>query len=164
MICPSCGADDTRVIRTTKKGYRISRRRECQECGAKFITFEMPAPSKFIVLKSRGRPNEPFDPETLYNSIKRACRKIEALSSDEQWLIMREVLQDLALEDKEDHQIRAERIGEIVAKRLAEHNTLAFARYASYFYSLERLLSKLCQETGEKRESAVSTGYEIRDR
>ena len=40
MRCPFCGFDDSKVIdsRPTDEGVAIRRRRECIECGKRFVT------------------------------------------------------------------------------------------------------------------------------
>ena len=42
MKCPFCENNDTRVIdsRPTEEGHAIRRRRECDDCGKRFTTYE----------------------------------------------------------------------------------------------------------------------------
>lgn len=43
MTCPYCNAPDTRVIdsRPASEGGAIRRRRECENCGRRFTTYEL---------------------------------------------------------------------------------------------------------------------------
>ncbi|MDY7083249.1 MAG: transcriptional regulator NrdR, partial [Halobacteria archaeon] len=42
MDCPNCGYDNCKVVdsRTTEKGTAVRRRRECDDCGVRFTTYE----------------------------------------------------------------------------------------------------------------------------
>src|SRR5690606_4260321 len=64
MKCPYCGHADTRVTnsRVTPEGDRIRRRRECEECGQRFTTFESIERGPLFVIKRNGTRQE-FNPE-----------------------------------------------------------------------------------------------------
>lgn len=40
MRCPECGSEDDKVLNTKDQETRIWRRRECQDCGARWTTHE----------------------------------------------------------------------------------------------------------------------------
>lgn len=67
MKCPSCKEDNNVV--TDTRGTR--RTRKCKECGHKFVTSEGYDVGNIHVVKRNG-PEEPFDREKLYDSIKKA--------------------------------------------------------------------------------------------
>jgi transcriptional repressor NrdR len=60
MLCPLCGADDTRVVdsRPADQGASIRRRRACGTCGSRFTTYER-AEAVLLVRKRDGQI-EPF--------------------------------------------------------------------------------------------------------
>src|SRR6266581_1232528 len=75
MRCPSCGADQDRVVdsRVAEEGRAIRRRRECEVCNARFTTFERVENAPLIVAKRSGS-KQPFDREKLISGIRKACK------------------------------------------------------------------------------------------
>ncbi|MBW7926425.1 MAG: transcriptional repressor NrdR, partial [Burkholderiaceae bacterium] len=76
MHCPFCQCVDTRVIdsRVSDDGGSIRRRRECEQCGERFNTFETAEVKLPNVVKSDGR-REPFDEAKLRTGFRRALQK-----------------------------------------------------------------------------------------
>src|ERR1700754_1104644 len=76
MRCPFCGHEDSQVkdSRPTEDGSAIRRRRQCEDCGARFTTFERIQLRDLTVLKSGDR-REPFERAKLERSVATACRK-----------------------------------------------------------------------------------------
>ncbi|MFT5014077.1 MAG: transcriptional repressor NrdR, partial [Dinoroseobacter sp.] len=76
MYCPFCGHGETKVIdsRLVAEGDQVRRRRECQECGERFTTFESAELVLPRVIKSNGN-RQPFDEEKLRSGILRALEK-----------------------------------------------------------------------------------------
>src|SRR3954467_4116199 len=76
MRCPFCPHENSQVkdSRPTEDGASIRRRRQCEDCGARFTTFERVQLGDLNVLKS-GNRREPFDRAKLERSIAIACRK-----------------------------------------------------------------------------------------
>src|SRR3546814_18598658 len=76
MRCPYCGNEDSQVkdSRPTEDGAAIRRRRQCEDCGARFTTFERIQLREVAVLKTGGT-REPFDRENLMRSVQIAFRK-----------------------------------------------------------------------------------------
>ena len=62
MRCPFCAHENSQVkdSRPTEDGSSIRRRRQCEDCGARFTTFERIQLRELTVLKSGDR-REPFD-------------------------------------------------------------------------------------------------------
>ncbi len=76
MKCPFCGQLQNRVIdsRLSKDGHAIRRRRECDDCGRRFTTYERVETSIPMVIKKDGR-REQFDRDKLKRGLVRACEK-----------------------------------------------------------------------------------------
>ena len=76
MKCMYCGCEDSKVIdsRSTDDGRSIRRRRECNDCGRRFTTFETIETVPFLVVKRDGT-RQSYDRLKLKNGIMRSCEK-----------------------------------------------------------------------------------------
>jgi len=115
--------------RPTEDGSSIRRRRQCEDCGARFTTFERVQLRELTIVKSENR-REPFDRGKLERSIAIACRKrpvpqerIERLASS----IQRQ------LETSGDSEMASSRIGELVMEGLKALDPVAYIRFASVY-------------------------------
>jgi len=74
MRCPSCQADDTKVVdsREAEEGSAIRRRRVCESCGERFTTFERSESARIQVIKRDGSRQE-FDRRKLAGAIAKAA-------------------------------------------------------------------------------------------
>jgi len=115
--------------RPTEDGSSIRRRRQCEDCGARFTTFERVQLRELTIVKSENR-REPFDRTKLERSIAIACRKrpvpqerIERLASS----IQRQ------LETSGDSEMASSRIGELVMEGLKALDPVAYIRFASVY-------------------------------
>src|SRR5690606_27700081 len=65
MLCPTCGASDTRVIdsRPADDGASIRRRRVCEQCDTRFTTYERC--ERTLMVRKRSGVLEPFDAAKL---------------------------------------------------------------------------------------------------
>jgi transcriptional repressor NrdR len=131
MRCPFCSHAETQVkdSRPTEDSASIRRRRQCEECGARFTTFERIQLRELTVLKSEGR-RETFEREKLERSIAIACRKrpidparIERLVTG----IQRQ------LETMGEPEIPSARIGELAMDGLKGMDAVAYIRFASVY-------------------------------
>jgi transcriptional repressor NrdR len=131
LRCPFCSHENSQVkdSRPTEDGASIRRRRQCEDCGARFTTFERVQLRDLIVVKSGSR-REPFERAKLDRSIAIACRKravpperIERLVSS----IQRQV------ETLGDSEIPSARIGEMVMDGLKALDPVAYIRFASVY-------------------------------
>ena len=131
MRCPFCAHEASQVkdSRPTEDGASIRRRRQCEDCGARFTTFERVQLRELNVVKS-GNRREPFDRTKLERSISIACRKrpvtperVEKLVSS----IQRQV------ETSGESEIDSARIGEMVMHGLKALDPVADIRFASVY-------------------------------
>ena len=131
MRCPFCAHEDSQVkdSRPTEDGASIRRRRECQDCGARFTTFERVQLRELTVVKSENR-REPFDRGKLERSVAIAVRKrpvpqerIDKLVSS----IQRQ------LEVSGDSEVSSATIGEMVMNGLKALDPVAYIRFASVY-------------------------------
>jgi transcriptional repressor NrdR len=131
MRCPFCSHENSQVkdSRPTEDGSSIRRRRQCEDCGARFTTFERIQLRELTVVKSANR-REPFDRTKLERSIAIACRKrpvsperIERLVSSVQ----------RQMETSGESEMASARIGEMVMEGLKALDPVAYIRFASVY-------------------------------
>ena len=75
MQCPSCRADDSKVVdsRVAEEGTAIRRRRQCLTCSHRFTTFERVDHAPLTVVKSSGE-REPFDRSKVITGLVAATK------------------------------------------------------------------------------------------
>ncbi|HEX8653781.1 MAG TPA: transcriptional regulator NrdR [Allosphingosinicella sp.] len=131
MRCPFCSHENSQVkdSRPTEDGASIRRRRQCEDCGARFTTFERVQLRELTVVKS-GQRREPFERAKLERSIAIACRKrpvpaerIDRLVSS----IQRQI------ETSGESEIASAAIGEMVMNGLKGVDPVAYIRFASVY-------------------------------
>ena len=131
MRCPFCSHEASQVkdSRPTEDGASIRRRRQCEDCGARFTTFERVQLRELTVVKS-GERREPFDRSKLERSVATALRKrpvpqerIEKLVSS----IQRQ------LEVSGESEVASSSIGEMVMNGLKALDPVAYIRFASVY-------------------------------
>lgn len=131
MRCPFCGHEDSQVkdSRPTDDNAAIRRRRQCEDCGARFTTFERIQLRELTVIKSEGR-RENFDREKLDRSVAIACRKrpIETARIDRLVTGIQRQLETLG-----ETEIPSARIGEMVMDGLKGLDSVAYIRFASVY-------------------------------
>ena len=135
MYCPFCTDSETKVIdsRLVADGSQVRRRRECQQCGERFTTFETAELVLPRVIKNNGS-RQPFDEEKLRSGLLRALEKRPV-----------DLEQIDATVDRIKHSLRAtgERevntrdVGELVMNELRELDDVAYVRFASVYRSFQ---------------------------
>ena len=149
MHCPSCRADDTKVVdsRLADHGSSVRRRRQCLSCSYRFTTFERVEEAALIVAKSDGS-TQPFDRDKIVAGVRAACKgrvvdeaQIEQLAN--------------AVEDEVrlvGGEVTTSQIGLAVLDRLRLLDEVAYLRFASVYKNFDaaadfqselELLSKL---------------------
>lgn len=131
MQCQRCNHNGTKVIdsRPAEEGKAIRRRRECENCGFRFTTFERMERSPILVVKKDGNREE-FSREKLLRGIRRACEK-RPISAEEQEAIVNHV--ERKVRDKGNSEIESTVLGEFVMEELAELDDVAYIRFASVY-------------------------------
>ena len=131
MRCPFCSHENSQVkdSRPTEDGASIRRRRQCEECSARFTTFERVQLRDLTVVKA-GNRREPFDRTKLERSIAIACRKRPVPPERLDRLVSSLQRQ---IETSGDSEIASTRIGELVMAGLKALDPVAYIRFASVY-------------------------------
>jgi len=135
VICPFCGASNDHVVdsREVRDGAEIRRRRECDDCGRRFTTYERVDEVPATVVKRDGR-REIFDREKLLNGLLKACEKRPVARAD-LVTIVDTVESDLAARDVRE--ISTQEIGNDVIEQLRRLDQVAYVRFASVYRRFE---------------------------
>ncbi len=130
MRCPFCAHEASQVkdSRPSEDGASIRRRRQCEDCGARFTTFERVQLRDLTVVKKNGE-REPFDRSKLERSIAIACRKRDVPADRIDRLITSIQRQ---LETRGD-EVTTSQIGEAVMDGLKAIDHVAYIRFASVY-------------------------------
>lgn len=131
MKCSSCGHKSTKVLdsRPIEEGSSIRRRRECEQCGFRFTTFERVEALPLIVIKKDGVRQE-YSREKLMRGLIRACEKRP---------VSLEQIENIALNVEKEirnigtSEIESKDIGAIVMDLLAGVDDVAYVRFASVY-------------------------------
>ena len=144
---------DTQVVdsRSSEDGWVIRRRRKCPECGKRFTTYERVEQVMPTVVKKGGNRCE-YDREKLMASMLLALRKRpvpreqvdEAISRIERRLV-----------SSGEKEVRTDRIGQLVLKELKQLDSVAYIRFASVYFNVERP-----EAFAELLRDAASAGWE----
>src|SRR4028119_2165736 len=131
MRCPFCAHEDSQVkdSRPSEDGSSIRRRRQCEDCGARFTTFERVQLRELTVIKSESR-REPFDRSKLERSLAIALRKRPVAAERTEKLLSSIQRQ---LEVSGESEVPSSRIGEMVMDGLKALDTVAYIRFASVY-------------------------------
>ena len=137
MRCPVCGERSTHVkdSRLYDSGVTIRRKRECNACGKRFVTFEKIDKQPLIVIKQDGS-KVTFSKEKLLESIMIALNKrpIEMSVIIE---LVNEIIHDL--ESKYNEELSSEEIGSCVMAKLKIIDSVAYIRYISVHKSFDNV-------------------------
>ncbi|MBR0084928.1 MAG: transcriptional repressor NrdR [Lachnospiraceae bacterium] len=131
MKCPFCNEPDTKVIdsRPSEDKTSIRRRRKCEKCGKRFTTYEKIETIPMIVIK-KDNNREPYDRGKIEKGILRACHKRPISAESISRTVDKIETEILSREEKE---ISAADIGEIVMDNLKELDQVAYVRFASVY-------------------------------
>ena len=152
MKCPFCNAEDTKVIdsRPAEDNASIRRRRQCEQCGKRFTTYEKIEHLPVIVVKRDGS-RQSFDRVKLINGMLRACEKrpvtlpqLEAIADDIEQELQSALEREISTVD----------IGEMVMSRLKDVDEVAYVRFASVYRSFKDIntfMEELTKLLGDKK-------------
>ena len=150
MKCPACAYTDSKVIdsRPSADGSTIRRRRECQECGKRFTTYEIIETVPLVVVK-KDTSREPFDRNKILGSIIRACDKRQVTRQQ-----MENAVSEIEsyLQNTLQSEISSALIGQLVMEKLKALDEVAYIRFASVYRQFKDIndfmseLQKLLEE------------------
>lgn len=129
MQCPFCTSLNSKVIDTRSAEGGIRRRRECEDCGRRFTTYERVAPLRLMVIKQDGR-RESFDRDKILRGIQIACAKRP---------IETEAIEELVsgieseLYHRGSREVTSREIGEMVMHNLRKLDEVAYIRFATIY-------------------------------
>ena len=134
MICPFCRHDDSRVVdsRPADDGSQIRRRRECNDCGARFTTQE----TTLLNIVKRSGASEPFSREKVIAGVTKACQGRPVNNDDLALLAMRV---EETLRATGQAEIEAQEVGLAILAPLRELDEVAYLRFASVYRSFSSL-------------------------
>lgn len=130
MICPSCSSPNTRVVdsRDSEGGAAVRRRRECEECGKRFTTYERAELAARLTVIKKDGSRVPFSADNIYKGVAAACGK-RPVPEDAKRDLARQVEEELAREF--EREVPSSVIGQRVMARLRNLDEIAYIRYAS---------------------------------
>ena len=131
MRCPFCRVDNDKVIdsRGSEDGFSIRRRRECLSCKRRYTTYERVEEIEIKGVKKDG-VREPFDRDKMRQGLLKACWK-RPISDEQIDALVSAVEGDIY--GNFESEIESGEIGEMVMKRLAQLDQIAFVRFASVY-------------------------------
>ncbi len=115
----------------------IRRRRECNECGYRFTSYEHIEEIPIMVIKRSGH-RERFDLRKIEYGVKRALEKrpIPHKTIEE---MIHAIEDDAAMVSRFSSEIRSETIGRLVLKRLFGLDKMAYVRFALVYRNFENI-------------------------
>lgn len=131
MKCPYCNKENTRVIdsRPAEDGLSIRRRRECDECGKRFTTYEKIETIPLVVIK-KDNTRELYDRGKIEAGVLSSCHK-RPISVTQITHLVDEV--ETAIYNLEDKEVPSTLIGQMVMDKLRDLDAVAYVRFASVY-------------------------------
>lgn len=131
MRCPFCRVDNDKVIdsRASEDGFSIRRRRECLSCKRRYTTYERVEEIEIKVVKKDGI-REPFSRDKIKRGLEKACWK-RPISDEQIEATVSKIESDIYA--NYESEIDSPELGELVMKRLAELDQVAYVRFASVY-------------------------------
>ncbi len=130
MNCPFCNYQDSRVLESRlSQENSIRRRRECEECGKRFTTYERLEAMQTLVVKRSGR-REPYSREKFRAGIVRAAIKT-TITADQIEELVDAVENELVALNKQE--VKASFLGDLALARLKDLDQVAYVRFASVY-------------------------------
>lgn len=150
MKCPKCNENNTQVVdsRISDQKNIIRRRRLCKFCGYRFTTFEKPAITNLIVIKSDKR-SELYDRNKVKQSILVATKKRNISLSTIENIISN--LEEKWMSKTTD--LTTKEIGEDILEELSKVDDVAYIRFASVykkFNTVEQFIKEI-EKTKDKK-------------
>lgn len=128
MRCPFCNHEESKVTDSRNSEQVIRRRRECLSCSRRFTTFE--SVELTIQIRKRDGNYEDFSQEKLIRGLEAACRHTRISRHQ-----VREIASKITAEltERQNREIEATELGEIVMSHLQNLDTVAYIRFACVY-------------------------------
>src|SRR2546422_671115 len=156
MHCPNCSSTATKVVdsRLTEPGDAIRRRRECEDCGGRFTTYERAEAPAITVVKRDGK-REAFDRQKLLRGLSRAANKRPITDTQLETLADRIAAQLRAAGTGEAD---AEYVGELALRGLADLDPVTGILFASVYRQFADLAELEAEVRRIKSEPVAAPG------
>lgn len=129
MICSRCSSDKSSVIDSRADGDAIRRRRECQQCGYRFTTYERPELALPMIIKKDDRRQQ-FDRNKIRMGLLRACEKrpvsMEVIDATTDAIERR--VSELCVKE-----LSSRKVGDLLMEALKDIDKIAYVRFASVY-------------------------------
>lgn len=158
MHCPSCNAEDTKVIdsRLLMEGKTVRRRRKCPSCEHRFTTYEQFQVQLPAIVKSSDGRREPYNRDKIMKGLKKACQK-RPISMEQLENLLDELEKNLVSQDGKE--VESNFIGEYIMHKLYQLDPVSYIRYGSFYWNfsdvedfMTSLKSKSSEEKGSQSE------------
>jgi transcriptional repressor NrdR len=138
MRCPYCKHEGSRVVDTSHDARGgVRRRRECENCGQRFSTYERPILATPLIVKQDGTREE-FDRDKLIRGIRISCAKRPVSAADIERLVG-EI--EATLQAMGRAEVSSRVVGDMVIAGLKALDLIAYIRYAIVYLGLDDLHS-----------------------
>ena len=131
MRCPFCGSDDTRVTdsRPVEETNSIRRRRQCDQCGKRFTTYEKIEAIPLVVIK-KDSTRQQYDRSKIESGVMRACYKRPVPITQIESMIDKV---EADIYSRKGSEVSSAEIGEMIMHRLKALDPVAYVRFASVY-------------------------------
>jgi transcriptional repressor NrdR len=136
---------DTRHL---EDGAVIRRRRTCDSCGNRFVTYERHEGTPLTVIKRNGS-REIFDPNKILAGVVKSCN-IRHVSMDQMESLVADVTAECRGFGKKE--VESREIGELVMNRLKELDEVSYIRFASVYKKFGDIDTFMAEITGLLKE------------
>lgn len=129
MKCSKCDCERSSVVDSRNDGNQIRRRRECQECGYRFSTYERIEYQLPMIIKKDGR-REAFNRAKIRSGLVKACEKrpVSVAVIDKSVDAIERRVQALC-----EKELPSRQIGEFLMEELKTLDKIAYVRFASVY-------------------------------
>ena len=131
MRCPYCNDENLKVIdsRPMDEENAIRRRRQCENCGKRFTTFEKVETIPLMVVK-KDNTREPYNRSKIEAGVLSACHTRPVSVEDINRMIDEIEAKLFQMDSKE---ISTTDIGELVMEKLRALDEVAYVRFSSVY-------------------------------
>lgn len=155
MRCPRCNSLSSRVVdsRLTPREDATRRRRECEECGNRFTTYERIELAPILVVK-KGGDRERFDRDKLRSGLGVALHR-RPVPADAVEDFLRSVEHRIA--ERPGAEVSSSELGDWVMAFLRGIDHIAFVRFASVYRAFEDIGELFHEVAALAREDAADS-------